>query len=121
MTIETVSLAQRVREGVIAAINALNEVIGVVNNRPIIYTGRQNFPGSITANSYMDVRVDFPEGTFTDAPTVIPILTSSSTQTKMGSVCVTMTETSADHFTCRAFNASDAQFLPVLRYVAIQI
>ena len=121
MAIQTVSLAQHVREGVIAAINALNDVIGIVNNSPIIYTGRQSFPGNLTPNTYLDARVDFPEGTFTDAPTVIPTIFSSSTQTKMGSVCISITEITTDHFTCRAFNNTDTQFTPVLRYVAIQV
>ena len=120
MVIQPVSLAQHVREGVIAAINALNEVIGIVNNRPVIYTGRAAFSSNLAANSHMDFRVDFPEGTFTRAPHVVVTLYSLSTQAKFGSIYISIMEETTTYFTCRVFNASDTQFLPQLRYVAIQ-
>lgn len=120
MAIQPVSLAQHVREGVIAAINALNEVIGIANNRPIIYTGSQSFPSNLLPNSHMDFRVEFPEGIFTRAPHVVVTLYSLSTQYKFGDIYIAIMEEAPDYFTCRVFNASDAQFIPGLRYVAIQ-
>ena len=120
MAIEHISLAQYVREGLISVINTINTVIDIVNNRPIIYTGRAAFQSNLGPNTYMDFHVDFPEGTFTRAPHVVVTLYSFSTQAKFGSIYISIMEETTTYFTCRVFNSSDTQFLPQLRYVAIQ-
>lgn len=117
MAIETVSLAQHVREGVIAAINALNEVIGFANEHKKSYIGYSSL-GAVAANSHVDFTVTLPSGMFTTQPIVIVNLVSSSSNAAFGSVSVSILNVTATQFTARVFNASSTAFTPGLNYFA---
>ena len=117
MAIQPVSLAQHVREGVIAAINALNEVIGIANEQKKSYIEYSSL-GSVAANSHVDFTVTFPTGLFTTQPIVIANLYSSSTNAAFGNVSVSILNVTETGFTARVFNASSTPFTPGLNYFA---
>lgn len=117
MAIQTVSLAQHVREGVIAAINALNEVIGFANTHKESYIAYVSL-GSVAANSHVDFTVTFPDGLFTSDPQVVANLYSSTTNAAFGNLNVSIINITATQFTARVFNASSTSFTPGLVYFA---
>lgn len=117
MAIQPVSLAQHVREGVIAAINALNEVIGIANEQKKSYIGYSTL-GAVAANSHVDFTVTFPDGLFTSNPQVMVNLYSSSTNAAFGNLNVSILNITATQFTARVFNASSINFTPGLVYFA---
>lgn len=117
MAIQPVSLAQYIREGVIAAINALNQVIDFVNAHKKSYTAYSTL-GTIAGNKCEDFTITLPSGMFSSAPQIVANLYSSSTNAAFGSLNVSIMNVSATQFTARVYNASSTSFTPGLIYYA---
>lgn len=107
------------REGLIAAINALNEVIGFTNETPVIYAATATL-GQVAASSHSDFTINFPAGKFSGNVIVVCQLYSSSTNAHFGSMQVVAMDVSNTGFTARVYNDSATAFTPALRYIAYQ-